>query len=70
VWNFLLEDWKITLEWILRQDTKEEGGGMKKIAVFALVSGFTSPCECGNESLGSINCWETIDWLHNWWPLE
>jgi hypothetical protein len=19
---------------------------------------------------GSIKCWETIKWLHNWWPLE
>jgi hypothetical protein len=18
----------------------------------------------------SINCWETTEWLHNWWPLE
>jgi hypothetical protein len=22
------------------------------------------------ESLGSIKCWETTEWLHNWWPLE
>jgi hypothetical protein len=29
-----------------------------------------SCCECGNESSGSIKCWETIEWLHNWWPLE
>jgi hypothetical protein len=27
-------------------------------------------CECGYEPLGSIKCWETIKWLHNWWPLE
>jgi hypothetical protein len=19
---------------------------------------------------GCIECWETIEWLHNWWPLE
>jgi hypothetical protein len=19
---------------------------------------------------GSIKCWETIKWLHDWWPLE
>jgi hypothetical protein len=19
---------------------------------------------------GSIKCWEPIEWLHNWWPLE
>jgi hypothetical protein len=29
-----------------------------------------SSCECGNEPLGSIKCWETIEWLHNWWALE
>jgi hypothetical protein len=26
--------------------------------------------ECGYEPSGSIKCWETIKWLHNWWPLE
>jgi hypothetical protein len=26
-------------------------------------------CECGNEFLGSIKCWKTIEWLHNWWPV-
>jgi hypothetical protein len=25
--------------------------------------------ECGNEPIGSIKFWETIQWLHNWWPL-
>jgi hypothetical protein len=19
---------------------------------------------------GSMKCWETIEWIHNWWPLE
>jgi hypothetical protein len=28
-----------------------------------------STCEFGNELSGSIN-WETIEWPHNWWPLE
>jgi hypothetical protein len=23
-----------------------------------------------NEPSDSIKCWETIDWLHNLWPLE
>jgi hypothetical protein len=27
-------------------------------------------CECGYEPSGSIKCWETIKWLHNWWPPE
>jgi hypothetical protein len=27
-------------------------------------------CECSNEPSGSIQCWETIKWLHNWWCLE
>jgi hypothetical protein len=22
------------------------------------------------EPLDSIKCWETIEWLHSWWPLE
>jgi hypothetical protein len=21
-------------------------------------------------NVGSIKCWETVEWLHNWWPLE
>jgi hypothetical protein len=29
-----------------------------------------SSCECGNEPSGSMKCWETIEWLHNWWLLE
>jgi hypothetical protein len=29
-----------------------------------------SSCECGNEPSGSITCWKTIEWLHNWWPIE
>jgi hypothetical protein len=29
-----------------------------------------SSCECGNEPLDSIKCWEIIKWLHNWWPLS
>jgi hypothetical protein len=27
-------------------------------------------CECGNEPSGALKCWETTEWLHNWWPLE
>jgi hypothetical protein len=23
-------------------------------------------CECGNELLGSIKCWEVFKWVHNW----
>jgi hypothetical protein len=29
-----------------------------------------SSCECGNEPSDSINCMETVEWLHNWWPFE
>jgi hypothetical protein len=29
-----------------------------------------SSCECDNEPLASIKCWETIEWPHNCWPLE
>jgi hypothetical protein len=29
-----------------------------------------SSCECSNKPSGSIKCWETIEWLHEWWPLE
>jgi hypothetical protein len=27
-------------------------------------------CECGNELSCSMKCWETLEWLYNWWPLE
>jgi hypothetical protein len=26
--------------------------------------------ESDNEPSGSIKCWEVLEWLHNWWPLE
>jgi hypothetical protein len=29
-----------------------------------------SSCEHGNEPSGSMKCWESIEWLYNWWPLE
>jgi hypothetical protein len=29
-----------------------------------------SYCECVNEPSGSMKCWETVEWLHNWWPFE
>jgi hypothetical protein len=29
-----------------------------------------SSCECSNEPLDSIKCWETIEWMHNLWFLE
>jgi hypothetical protein len=29
-----------------------------------------SSWECGNCPLVSIRCWETVEWLHNWWPPE
>jgi hypothetical protein len=25
------------------------------------------PCEYGNEPSGSTKCWESIEWLSNWW---
>jgi hypothetical protein len=31
------------------------------------VEGF---CEHGNEPLGSIKCWEFLEWLHNWQLLK
>jgi hypothetical protein len=29
-----------------------------------------SSCERGNESSGSIKCWESTEWLHNLCSLE
>jgi hypothetical protein len=29
-----------------------------------------STSEFGIESMGSMKCWETIEWLNIWWPLE
>jgi hypothetical protein len=29
-----------------------------------------SSYEFGDEPLDAIKCWETIEWPHNWWPLE
>jgi hypothetical protein len=26
--------------------------------------------ECSIELLGSIKCWETIEWLYRWWALK
>jgi hypothetical protein len=27
-------------------------------------------CLTEDEPSGSIKFWETIEWFHNWWPLE
>jgi hypothetical protein len=27
-------------------------------------------CEHGNEPLGSIKCWQVLEWLHNWRLLK
>jgi hypothetical protein len=27
-------------------------------------------CEDGNESAGSIKCWDVLEWLHNWQPFK
>jgi hypothetical protein len=27
-------------------------------------------CVDGNESSGSIKCWEVLEWLHNWQLLK
>jgi hypothetical protein len=29
-----------------------------------------SSCVCGNEDFSTMKCWETIEWLYNWWHLE
>jgi hypothetical protein len=23
-----------------------------------------------NMAMDSIKCWEVLEWLHNWWPLQ
>jgi hypothetical protein len=35
-----------------------------------LAQNVESSCEFGDKPSGSIKYWETIKWLHNWWPLE
>jgi hypothetical protein len=27
-------------------------------------------CECGDETSGSIKCWEILEWQHNWRLLK
>jgi hypothetical protein len=29
-----------------------------------------SSCEYGSKHCGSIKAWKSIEWLHNWWPLD
>jgi hypothetical protein len=31
---------------------------------------WTALSEFDSEPSGSIKCWETIEWPHNWWPPE
>jgi hypothetical protein len=51
----LLETWWSVVDWIcLARDRYR----------------WESSCERGNEPSGSIKCWETTEWLHNFWPLE
>jgi hypothetical protein len=32
--------------------------------------GMAQDRESGNETSASVKCWETTEWLHNWWSLE
>jgi hypothetical protein len=51
----------------IRMDLSEVGWGDVDWIGLAQVE---SSCECGNEPSGFLKCWETIKWLHNWWPLK
>jgi hypothetical protein len=52
----------------IRMDLVEVGWG--DMDWIGLAQDRGSSCECGNETSSSIKCWESIEWLHNWWPLE
>jgi hypothetical protein len=47
-----------------------EMGGVDWIGLAQDRGQVESSCECGDEPSGSMKCWKTIVWLHNWWPLE
>jgi hypothetical protein len=57
--------WTI-LRWILERCDGVVWTGL----VWLKMGQVESFCEFGNEPSGSIKCWETIEWLHNWWPPE
>jgi hypothetical protein len=44
--------------------------GMNVVDWIGLAQDRYSSCKLGNETSGSIKCWETKEWLHNLWPLE
>jgi hypothetical protein len=44
--------------------------GLGGVCWIGLAQNKYSSCEIGNEPSGSIKCWETVEWLHSWWPLE
>jgi hypothetical protein len=54
----------------IRMDLGEVGWGDVDWISLAQDRNRWSCCECGNEPSGTTKCWETIEWLHNWLPLE
>jgi hypothetical protein len=52
----------------IRMDIEEMRWG--DVDWIGLAKDTESSCECRNELSGSIKCWETIECLHNWLPLE
>jgi hypothetical protein len=56
---------------IIKMDLEGIGwGGVDWIGLAQDRAKVESSSECGNKPSGSMKCWETIGWLHNWWNLE
>jgi hypothetical protein len=47
--------------YVASYDSQDYGGGN----LTRLHTGLESSCECSNEVLNSIKCWEFLEWLHN-----
>jgi hypothetical protein len=44
--------------------------GLGELGWIGLAQDSYSSCQLGNEPSGSVKCWESIEWLQSWWPLQ
>jgi hypothetical protein len=54
----------------IKMDLREIGCDVMDWIDLAQVRDQWSCCEHGNETTGSIKCWEALEWLHNWRLLK
>jgi hypothetical protein len=54
----------------IKIDIREIEGMVWTGSIWLRIGPVEVSCEHGDETSGSINCWEVLEWLHNWRLLK